>query len=387
MAQSEDMTGSGPTGKPSHIGREAKDRFPAQSDLARQYLDIAGVIVVALNADETVAMINRKGCEVLRRQESEIVGRNWFDVFTPARYRENIRAVFNKLMAGEIRPAEYYENPVLTAGGEERIIVWHNSVLRDAEGGITGTLASGEDVTERRRVEEALVHRSAELEVLNKELESFAYSVAHHLRGPLRSIGDVSRDMLDGRLARLDAQGKDCLRRICAAAERMEAIIADLLDFAGAIRKDIKRQRVDLSALVNAIAAELRDAQGERRVDVIVQQGLTADGDEGLLRVALQHLLGNAWKFTSTRSRARIEFGASQVEEQRVFFIRDNGIGFDMSAAEGLFEPFRRLEGSVGFPGTGLGLVAVQRIVSRHGGRIWAEAKKGSGATFYFTLG
>ena len=367
-------------------GGQADQELQAQRDLARRYVDIAGVILLALDADETVAMINRKGCEVLQCREGQIVGKSWFDCFIPARCRENIRAVFNRLMAGEVEPAEYYENPVLTCSGEERIIAWHNSVLKDAEGRITGTLTSGEDVTERRRAEEALAQRSAELEATNKELDAFAHSVAHHLRAPLRSIDGFSRNILDDCLDRLGARAKDYLRRIRAAAERMATIMDDLLDLSGIARKDMKRQGVDLSALVNAVAAELREADPGRQVEVVVQPGVKADGDPGLLRIALERMLDNAWKFSATRSRARIEFGASDVEGERVYFVRDDGVGFDTSSADRLFQPFQRLEGSAGFPGTGIGLVAVRRIVARHGGRVWAEGRKDDGATFYFTL-
>ena len=231
-----------------------------------------------------------------------------------------------------------------------------------------------------------LQHRAAEIEAANKELESFSYSVSHDLRAPLRSIDGFSLALLEDNSDRLDSAGKDYLHRIRAASERMAQLIDDLLNLSRLTRRAITRQPVDLSVLANSIVGELRRADPERRVDFCAKESLTADGDERLLRVALENLLGNAWKFTEKCVQPKIELGVTQDNGTPAYFVRDNGAGFDMAYADKLFGPFQRLHAMAEFKGTGIGLATVQRIVRRHGGRVWAKSEVGRGATFYFTL-
>jgi PAS domain S-box-containing protein len=376
------LSASDLSGRRSAMGVLAEHR-----DLAELYLDAVGVIVVALNADGTVALINQKGCELLQCPETEILGRNWFDRVLPERSREHARELFEKWMAGESEPLKYHENSVRTRGERERIISWHITVVRNAGGGAAGILASGEDVTERREVEAELIEHAARLEASNKELESFAYSVAHDLRGPLRSIEGFSEILLRKAAPRLGAEDREHLLRICAAADRMGAIIDDLLDLSRITRREMTKRAVDLGAVAKAVAKDLRSAEPGRQVDFSVGEALTARADEGLARILLQSLLENAWKFTARRERADIEFAQTRADGELVFFVRDNGVGFDMAHAEMLFRPFQRLHRAEEFPGTGIGLATAQRIVQRHGGRIWAAAEAGKGATFFFTLG
>ncbi len=239
---------------------------------------------------------------------------------------------------------------------------------------------------ERKRVQETLAQRADALANLNRELETFSYSVSHDLQTPLRSVEGFSRILLQDHASQLDSEGRDFLERICAAADRMKQLITDLLDFSRVARKPVQQQPVQLSALARAIADELHHTQPDRDVEFVIQEGLNATGDAHLLQIVLQHLLENSWKFTSKHPRAKIEFGRTESDGGLAFFVRDDGAGFDMAYADKLFGAFQRLHTSGEFPGTGIGLATVQRIIHRHGGRIWAQGKVNEGAVFYFTL-
>ncbi|MDP8948798.1 MAG: CHASE domain-containing protein [Actinomycetota bacterium] len=240
-----------------------------------------------------------------------------------------------------------------------------------------------------------LEETNRELEGANRELEAFSYSVSHDLRAPLRSIEGFSQVLLEDHAHKLDEEGKDYLGRVRAASRRMALLIDDLLDLSRVTRSALRRQTVDLSAQARQIAAELRKTQPEREVEFIIAEGLSANGDARLLRLVLENLLGNAWKFTSRQKRATIEFGSAALEGEqeeqqrgeRAYFVRDNGVGFDARYAGKLFGAFQRLHAPEEFEGTGIGLATVARVVRRHRGRVWAEGEVGKGATFFFTLG
>jgi PAS domain S-box-containing protein len=265
------------------------------------------------------------------------------------------------------------------------------SLIETDEGPLAISLVR--DVSDRRQIEARvrqlnvdLEHRVAELAAVNGELEAFSYSVSHDLRAPLRAIDGFSLALLEDHGARLDEEARDHLARVRAAAQRMAELIDDLLDLSRVTRRTMERQRVDVSAIARAIVEQLQRSAPGRAVDLAIADGIAAEGDDSLLRVALENLLGNAWKFTGHAPRARIEFGVVQRDGLPTYFVADNGVGFDMAHAGKLFGPFQRLHGMQEFPGTGIGLATVQRIVQRHGGRVWAEARPGQGATFYFTL-
>ena len=225
-----------------------------------------------------------------------------------------------------------------------------------------------------------------ELERKNKELEAFSYSISHDLRAPLRSIDGFSQILLKDCAHSLDAKGMHHLERVRAAAQRMGELIDDLLQLSRVGRGDLSRSRVNLSGIARIVATELGRNEPERKVEFDMPDELFADADSRLMKVALENLLGNAWKFTSKIAGAKIEFGAEQRDAATVYFVRDNGAGFNMDHADKLFSPFQRLHRDADFPGTGIGLATVYRIFDRHGGRVWAEGAVGKGATFYFTI-
>lgn len=268
---------------------------------------------------------------------------------------------------------------------------------RNADGSVRQLVGTVMDITALKRVEDELrllnaeleqrvAARTAELSLANHELESFAYSVSHDLRAPLRAINGFSRMLADHSGEQLDAQGQRYLGRVHAAGQRMGELIDALLTLSHATRGPLSKRRVNMSALAQSVTAELAHSEPDREVDIVIAENVTATGDPSLLRIAMENLLGNAWKYTSRQQRARIEFGVQDSQYGPSFFVRDNGVGFDMEHAALLFAPFKRLHTLGEFPGTGIGLATVQRIIARHDGRIWAESTQGSGATFHFTL-
>jgi two-component system NtrC family sensor kinase len=225
-----------------------------------------------------------------------------------------------------------------------------------------------------------------ELQRTNGELESFSYSVSHDLRAPLRSIDGFSLALLEEYGGGLDDKGRSYLTRVRTAAQRMAELIDDLLELSRVSRTELSRDRARISEIVKSIAAELRRKEPDREVAFAIHEGLVVDADSGLLRIVLENLIGNAWKFTSKKLQARIEFDVEVQKDEPVYFVRDNGAGFNMAYVTKLFGPFQRLHADTEFPGTGIGLATVRRIVDRHGGRVWAEGAVGGGATVFFTL-
>jgi len=259
--------------------------------------------------------------------------------------------------------------------------------------GVELILLAIEDITARRLAEENvkklntdLQHNLDELAAANKELEAFSYSVSHDLRNPLNRILGFSDVLLEDYSDKLDDEGKDHLNRVIKNATGMSRIMDDLLRLSRISRHGVQRQDVDLSKLAASVVAELREAQPDRGATVDIQEGIAAFADAKLIEVALSNLLGNAWKFTSKIKNARIQFGTSEQEGKIVYYVKDNGAGFDQSFSEKLFLPFHRLHSEEEFEGTGIGLATVQRIIHRHGGKVWAEGEPGKGAMFYFTL-
>jgi signal transduction histidine kinase len=235
-------------------------------------------------------------------------------------------------------------------------------------------------------LEQRVAERTEELAAANRELSAFSYSVSHDLRTPLRGIDGLSQMLIEDYAPQLDQQARDYLNRIRSAAQLMARLIDDLLQLARVTRAELRREPVDLAALARRVLSRLRERDPGRAVEVVLPERLMAQGDARLLEVALENLLGNAWKFTGKRAQARIEVGTSEVEGATAHFVRDNGAGFDMIGVGQLFQPFHRLHREHEFEGTGIGLATVQRIIGRHGGRIWAVGAVDQGATIFFTL-
>jgi signal transduction histidine kinase len=268
------------------------------------------------------------------------------------------------------------------------------AMFYDQKGQPAGSVSIMRDVTERRRMEQEMMRQRDQLLVANRELESFAYSVSHDLRAPLRSISGFSSAIEEDFGSLLPAEAADYLKRIRSAAGRMGLLIDDMLKLSRVTRKEMRREQVNLSALAAETEALLREQHPGRTVACDIQPGLSASGDGSLLRIVLENLFSNAWKYTGRQPGAQIFFGTADTYDQvqghartvRTYCVRDNGVGFDMAHADKLFGAFQRLHPDSEFPGTGIGLATVQRIVHRHGGRVWASSSPGRGATFFFTL-
>jgi signal transduction histidine kinase len=252
--------------------------------------------------------------------------------------------------------------------------------------GRTFNAMAGQVQEAQQRLEARVVERTARLEAANAELEAFSYSVSHDLRAPLRSIDGFSQALSEDAADRLNTKEKGYLQRVRAAAQRMGELIDDLLELSRVGRAELHRERVSLSEIGHAVASDLKRSTPDRQVQLDIQGNLVAEGDCRLVRIVIENLLGNAWKFTRNVVPARIELGAEPSDDDIAYFVRDNGAGFDMTYMDKLFRPFQRLHGEAEFPGTGIGLATVRRIVDRHGGRAWATGAVGAGATVYFTL-
>lgn len=369
--------------------RESEERY-------RGLIDISPVAIL-LNRGNRFVFANKAAIDLIGASSAdEIIGKSPFDIFH-SDYHEQVRQRIESQLHGERAPLV------------EKRIVRIDGTMRDCE--VAAAPISEEkgiaiqvvlhDVTERKRAEEEIrklnaeleervAQRTAQLEASNRELEAFSYSVSHDLRSPLRAIDGFSDALLKQYIDVLDARGQDYLRRVRAAAQRMAQLIDDILGLSRATRVEINRQDIDMSAMSLGILDALRESQPERKAEITVEQGMVVSADPHLLRIALENLLGNAWKFTARRDVAHIDVGAIRDQESgqgRVYYVRDNGAGFNPEYADKLFSPFQRLHSESEFAGTGIGLALVQRILRKHGGSIWAESAVDEGAAFFFTLG
>ena len=371
--------------------RIAED-LEASEEKFRNLTETAGDAILSADSQGNIVYFNRAAERIFSYSADEIRGQT-LTVLMPERFRDAHRQGFGRfLRTGEARViGKTVELAGRRKDGTEFPLQVSLSTWKTRAGVFfTGILS---DITERKLAEDALErHRSdlvrsnAELAAANKELESFSYSVSHDLRTPLRSIDGFSQALLEDYADKLDATAQEHLRRVRGAAQRMAALIDDMLNLSRVARCELHRQKLDLSAMAKSIAAELQEAEPGRRVEFVIENGLTAVGDSQLLRAAMENLLRNSWKYTSGHASAKIEFGKIDRNGKSRFFARDDGAGFDPRYADRLFGAFQRLHTEAEFPGTGIGLATVQRIIHRHGGEIWAEGAVEKGATFYFTL-
>jgi two-component system cell cycle sensor histidine kinase PleC len=348
--------------------------------------------LIVLDQDLKVISASRSFYEVFKVDSLETVGQLIYDLGNRQWDIPKLRELLEDILPKKAAFDDYEVEHEFASIGQRVMLLNARQIVR-GKGKERIILLAIEDITERKAVElalkasrEVLAHRSAELEAVNKELEAFAYSVSHDLRAPLRSLDGFSMAMLEDYDDKLDATGKDYLQRIRKASQRMSQLIDDMLKLSRITRMGMKYETVNLSQVAMSVMNELQSTQPDRLVDIKIAEGLTVNGDPNLLRILLENLLGNAWKYTSRHSSARIEFGSTAENGQIIYFIRDDGAGFDMAYVNKLFSPFNRLHTADEFPGTGIGLATSQRIIVRHGGTIRAEGAVDKGATIFFTL-
>ena len=339
--------------------------------------------IIGRALDGTITSWNRGAERLFGYTAGEIVGQH-FERLLPAQGPRPDPAATARLAAGE-RTAPF-EGARMHKDGRLLDVSITLSPYRDLTGAVVGISMIARDIADLKRIQRELVAARDAAQDASRELEAFAHSVAHDLRAPLRHVDGFSLALLEESGHLLDDHSRGYLQRIRGSTQLMSRLIDDLLKLSRVTRQDLARTRVDVSALADAALSQLRIDDPGRRVNVMIEDGLVDTGDERLLAVALDNLLGNAWKFTAKRPDARIEVGATSHDGAPCYFVRDNGVGFSMAHAPSLFAPFRRLHAADEFEGTGIGLATVQRIIHRHGGRVWADAAVGTGATFYFTL-
>jgi PAS domain S-box-containing protein len=367
--------------------RRVEQRFRAMVEAVQE-----GIWMI----DETghTTYVNLYMAQMLGYTVDEMQGRSVLD-FHPKANHDQVRGGLESERAGQ---AGVHDTALLHKEGREVWTQMSSKPMFDEVGRYIGSLAAVTNITHRREteqqvrrlnedLEQRITERTAQLEFSNRELESFAYSVAHDLRAPLRSISSFTLALADDCADQLDATGLDYLQRIRAASKRMSELIDGILSLSRVTRGELQRADVNLTTMARSIIEQLQRLQPRRAVSVRIQEELMGQGDAQLLRSVMENLLGNAWKFTRERSLVEIEFGVVPGgAAERVYFIRDNGAGFDMEYQAKLFGVFQRLHTQQEFEGTGIGLATVQRIIQRHGGRVWAEGRVGRGATFFFTL-
>jgi PAS domain S-box-containing protein len=348
------------------------------SEFAENIINTVREPLIALDQDLRVVKVSRSFYDFFKVKPEETMGQLIYDLGNKQWDIPKLRELLETILP---RKATFdnYEVEHDFAGVGRRTMLLNARQIQRVLGKERIILLAIEDITERKEIENGL-------KKAHEELESFAYSVSHDLRAPLRGIDGWSLALLEDYKDKLDVQGREYIDLVRSETQIMGRLIDDLLMFSRQNRAELNQQPLDMTAMAQAIISRLQQQNPTLQTDFIVQPGLKALGDNNLIEIALKNLLDNAAKFSSKTSRAVIEFGQVEKEGRKAFFVRDNGVGFDMAYANKLFGVFRRLHKASEFPGTGIGLASVQRIINRHGGHIWAEAKVNEGATFYFTL-
>lgn len=387
---------------------ENSEKMPKNSlcaeNLVPDYMKDMEAIQYALNQSTMIGITDNQGsitfandafCRASGYSREELLGQDYRIINSGYHSPSFFRDLWSNIEQGRIWRGEIRNR------AKDGHIYWENATIvpfRDQNGDVYRYVTTRHDITRRKEAEEQLNQmnqvlenrvweRTAELENLNRSLQAFSCMVSHDLKAPARKNSAFTKILLEEYQEQLDEAGQDYLRRIDMNSQRMSQLIDDFIRLSGIHYARLKRERVNLTDLAGRIIETLREQEPHRSVDVRIQPDLVIDGDESLLRILLENLLENAWKFTAYREKAVIELGMEQKEFKRViFYVRDNGVGFDMSRANGLFQPFQRFHGSSEFPGTGIGLATVYQIIERHQGMVWIQSKVDQGATVYFLL-
>jgi PAS domain S-box-containing protein len=401
----------GPDGKVFGVASLADDiteRIRAEESLKESEARYRSVIasmaegIIVENAESQILAFNASALKILGLTEDQLLGRTSLDHRWRAIHEDGTPFPGDTHpVVMSARTGKSFSNVIMGVHRPDGNMVWvsinSEPLIREGDDKLYGAVASFTDITERRKVAteiaqyrdhlEAMVsERTAALEAANKELEAFSYSVSHDLRAPLRSIDGFSHAIMEDYAEILDDTGKDFLRRIRNSAQHMGKLIDAILSLSKVTRSNFIPEKVDLSGMAHAIIDKYRYEEPDRRVRVEIMPGLQHLADRLLIGIVLDNLLGNAWKYTGRTDNASIEFGAIVKNNTTIYYVRDNGVGFEMKYINKLFGAFQRLHRPDEFEGTGIGLVTASRIVRRHGGQVWAEAQPGKGATFYFTL-
>lgn len=365
------------------IGNAAE---PFRKDAAmRTLLESLGQGVVVVDTTGHILLVNSRASEMFGYPEAEMVGRH-HDMVIPQRLQQvHGSHMSNYFYEPKIRPMGQGLDLVATRKDRSEFPVEISLSFVEFEDSLL-VIALITDITLRVESQKALAQHAKELANTNEALKAFSYSVSHDLRGPLQTLMGFTRILIEDYADRLDEEGREYLQRMLSTGNRMNQLIKDMLSLSRVSRQDMAIQDIDLRQMAESIIEELRRNQPMPTAQVSIQENLRAKGDPGLVRMILTNLIGNAWKYSAKTPDPRIEIGSLHREAHTTFFVRDNGVGFDMQYASKLFSPFQRLHTSAEFAGTGIGLATAARAVSRHGGRIWAESSPGKGAVFYFEL-
>ncbi len=373
--------------------RSTNDALKQAGAYNRSLIEASLDPLVTISPDGRITDVNHATEQITGYTREELIGSDFSNYFTdPARARGGYEKAYRDGFVHD------YELEIRSDKGITTPVIYNASIYRDDRGNVTGVFAAARDITERKRaeaevaamnatLETRVARRTAELGSAIQELESFSYSASHDLRAPLRAVDGFARILLEDYCDKLDGKAQEMLRRVRTAGQRMDGIIDGMMELSRTVRAAIRRVPVDMTTVARSVGQELETTNPGRDIDFVVAPGLTVNADPNLLRIALQNLLENAWKFTSKHPKARIEVGTAELDNEIVYFVRDDGAGYDMAYAGKLFGAFQRMHKPDEFEGTGIGLAIVQRIVHRHGGRIWAHSEVENGATFYFTFG
>jgi PAS domain S-box-containing protein len=380
-----ETTGNDELSNLARASNEMVDSLKASREYAESIINTVREPLIVLDQDLRVITASRSFYEVFKVKLEETVGQLIYDLGNKQWDISKLRELLETILLEKATFDNYEVEHDFTAIGR-RVMLLNARQIQRVLGKERIILVAIEDITERKELERGVVKARDDAEAANKELEAFSYSVSHDLRAPLRGMDGFSHALLEDYSDKLDATGKNYLERIRTGAQRMGLLIDDMLKLSRVSRAEFRRESIDLSKMVQAILLTVRQNNPARDVKVSIQKDIIIEGDRRLLEIALTNLIDNAWKFTGKTKNARIEFGTLLTDGKPVMFIRDNGAGFDMTYVDKLFGAFQRLHTTAEFPGTGIGLATVQRVIHRHGGQVWVEGEVGKGATFFFTI-